>query len=174
MIAELTAAMTALKETAGLVRVISDAKNDAEIKSATFELQGKLLTLQSDCFALGNAMRLKDDEIVELKYQIERFDSFKEDSKEYSLTQSAAGSFVYSMTYDPGHGAITLNACPDCFRKAKLSLLQPSPSTHSSGGFFVHYCPSCKSDFKMDRVPPMRNPEIAHRVRASRGRGRGF
>jgi len=56
VIAELSAAMAALKETAGLVKVISSAKTDAEIKAATFELQSKLITLQSDCFTLGDVV----------------------------------------------------------------------------------------------------------------------
>ncbi|MEP8906348.1 hypothetical protein [Enterobacter roggenkampii] len=165
VIAELAAAMSAIKETTGLIKVINDAKTDAEIKAATFELQAKLLTLQSDCFSLGEAIQLKDDKIHELKSQISAFDSFKEDSKDYFLTQTAAGSFVYSMIFDPGDGAITLHACPACFRQAKLSLLQPSSTTHSSGGFFVHYCPSCKSDFKMDRVPPMPPVQMPRRLK---------
>ncbi|MBS8535755.1 hypothetical protein KER10_25150 [Escherichia coli] len=39
MIAELSAAMAAIKETAGLAKVINDAKTDAEVKAATIELQ---------------------------------------------------------------------------------------------------------------------------------------
>lgn len=77
MIAELSAAMTAIKETAGLVKVINDAKTDAEVKAATIDLQNKLITLQAECFSLGDAIRLRDEEVMHLKAKIAEFEDFK-------------------------------------------------------------------------------------------------
>ncbi|MGL5726827.1 MAG: hypothetical protein ACRCYD_03110, partial [Plesiomonas sp.] len=44
MITELSAAMTAIKETVSLAKVISGAKTDSEVMAAVIELQSKLLT----------------------------------------------------------------------------------------------------------------------------------
>jgi len=96
VIAELSAAMAAIKETAGLAKVINDAKTDAEVKAATIELQSKLITLQAECFSLGDAIRLRDEEVVHLKAKIAEFESFKSQTEGYELDRLDSGAFVYS------------------------------------------------------------------------------
>ncbi len=87
--------MTAIKETAGLAKVINNAKTDAEVKAATIELQNKLITLQAECFTLGDLIRLRDEEAVRLKAKIEEFENFKSESEGYALHQTEGGTLVY-------------------------------------------------------------------------------
>lgn len=96
MIAELSAAMTAIKETAGLAKVINDAKTDAEVKAATIELQNKLITLQAECFSLGDAIRSRDEKVMLLKAKIAEFEDFKSQTEGYVLNKFDSGSLVYS------------------------------------------------------------------------------
>ncbi len=96
MIAELSVAMAAIKETAGLAKVINDAKTDAEVKAATIELQNKLITLQAECFSLGDAIRLRDEEVMHLKAKIAEFEDFCAKVEGYVLEQLDSGAFVYS------------------------------------------------------------------------------
>lgn len=153
MIAEFAAAMTALKETVGLVRVINEAKTDAEIKDATFELQSKLLALQSDCFSLGDAIRLRDEEVAYLKGVIEEFDNFKSESEGYELHRTEGNTLVYSRRVTVGGSEVLIYACPYCYQQRKMSLLQPGVDKGVKGSYWVHYCPSCKSEYKMDKTP---------------------
>lgn len=88
--------MAAIKETAGLVKVINDAKTDAEVKAATIDLQGKLITLQAECFSLGDAIRLRDEEVMHLKAKIAEFEDFQTQIEGYELNKLASGSLVYS------------------------------------------------------------------------------
>ncbi|ANI85241.2 hypothetical protein [Kosakonia oryzae] len=159
MIAELSAAMAAIKETASLVKLISDAKTDAEVKTATIELQSKLLTLQSECFALGDAIRSRDEDVMLLKAKITEFEDFQSESEGYALHQTEAGSLVYSKQLVVGSSQITVNACPNCFKQKKISMLQPGIDKAAKASFWVHFCPSCHAEFKMDKTPAAKNPQ---------------
>ncbi|WP_223802372.1 hypothetical protein [Kluyvera sp. CRP] len=162
MIAELSAALAAIKETASLAKAINDAKTDAEIKAATVELQSKLLSLQSDCFSLGDVIRGKEELVAQLRSKLAEIDDFKQSSVGYVLTKTAAGTMVYSK--NASNEEFVINACPQCFMNNQLSMLQPSPKNHSMGGYFIHYCPSCKSEFKMDEVPPIEPVQMTRRT----------
>ncbi|WP_049294062.1 hypothetical protein [Franconibacter helveticus] len=157
MIAELSAAMAAIKETAGLAKVINDAKTDAEVKAATIELQSKLLTLQAECFSLGDAIRLRDEEVTLLKEKIAEYEDFKIESEGYELYKTEAGSLIYSKQLVVNGTQMTVNACPSCYQKRKISMLQPGVDKASKGFCFVHFCPSCNAEFKMDKVPTQKS-----------------
>lgn len=123
MIAELSAAMTAIKETAGLVKVINDAKTDAEVKAATIDLQNKLITLQAECFSLGDAIRLRDEEVMHLKAKIAEFEDFQTQTEGYELNKLASGSLVYSKKQVVAGSEIIVHLCPNCFSKKVISIL---------------------------------------------------
>ncbi|MGY0151845.1 hypothetical protein ACVQ8M_05010 [Edwardsiella tarda] len=153
MIAELSAAMAAIKETAGLAKVINDAKTDAEVKAATIELQSKLITLQAECFSLGDVVRSREEEIMHLKEKIAEFESFKSESEGYDLRQTEGGSLVYSKQVMVNQEHLLVNACPHCYQQHKIFMLQPGIDKGSKGNYWVYSCPSCKSEFKMDKTP---------------------
>ncbi|HGJ5856176.1 hypothetical protein [Arsenophonus nasoniae] len=48
MLPEIAASMTAVRESLNLLKTINNAKTDAEIRNATFELQRKLHDIQMD------------------------------------------------------------------------------------------------------------------------------
>ncbi|MDM2760624.1 MULTISPECIES: hypothetical protein [Citrobacter] len=152
MIAELSAAMAAIKETAGLAKVINDAKTDAEVKAATIELQSKLITLQAECFSLGDAIRLRDEEAVLLKAKIAEYEDFKSQTEGYVLSKLDSGSLVYSKKQIVGDTEIIVHLCPHCFATKKISILQPlQVSMYAS--FNQSRCPSCKNVFDTDSAP---------------------
>ena len=153
MIAELSTAMAAIKETAGLIKVINDAKTDAEVKAATIELQNKLITLQAECFSLGDVIRLRDEETAHLKAKIAKYEDFKTESAGFELHKTEAGSLVYSKQYDVNQTQMTVNACPSCYQQQKISMLQPGVDKVVKGNYWIHFCPSCKAEYKMDKTP---------------------
>lgn len=164
MIAELSAAMTAIKETAGLAKVINDAKTDAEVKAATIELQSKLITLQAECFTLGDAIRLRDEEAVHLKAKIAEFENFKSESEGYVLHRTEGGTLVYSKQVAVDNAEMVVNACPHCFHQKKISILQPGVDKPVKADYWVHFCPSCNVEFKMDKSPPSTKKPLHERL----------
>ncbi|UOU79960.1 hypothetical protein [Edwardsiella anguillarum] len=154
MIAELSAAMAAIKETAGLAKVINDAKTDAEVKAATIELQNKLITLQAECFSLGDAVRFREEEIMHLKEKIAEFEDFKRQTEGYVLNQLDSGSLVYSKKQTVGDTEITVHLCPNCFAKNVVSILQTTGEAaydeHTKRYYFQSKCHNCDSLFSMN------------------------
>lgn len=161
MIAELTAVMTAIRETANLAKVINDAKTDAEIKNAISELQSRLLMLQHESFTLGDLIRSRDEELSHVKAKLAEAENFTKESEGYVLSKAESGTLMYSKKQAMNGEELIVNACPQCFHHHKISILQPGITTGVKGGFFVHYCPTCKSEFKMNKLPPAKPLRIA-------------
>jgi Zn finger protein HypA/HybF involved in hydrogenase expression len=154
VIAELSAALSALKETAGLVRVINEAKNDAEVKAATFELNNKLLTLQSECFTLGDAIRARDEKVKLLEAKIGEFEDFSSQTDGYVLDKLASGTFVYSKKQVIGGSETTVHLCQRCFTTRVISVLQPIAdpfyNPHNEKYYFQSKCYNCNSTYPMN------------------------
>lgn len=150
MIAELASAMTAIKETAGLAKVFGEAKTDSEVKAATIELQSKLLTLQSECFSLGDAIRLKDEEVMQLKAKIAEFENFRSQVEGYVLNQLESGTFVYSKDEVVNEKYVTVHLCQLCYSKNIKSILHPFP-VGKTFAFHESRCLHCENKYLMDR-----------------------
>ncbi|MFK8257690.1 hypothetical protein ACFL9S_07880 [Erwinia sp. AnSW2-5] len=170
MIAELSAAMTAIKETAGLVKVIHNAKTDTEVKAATIELQNKLITLQAECFNLGDAIRHRDEEAAHFKAKIAKFEDFKSDSKGYVLHRTEGETLVYSKQVVVDDLEMMVHACPHCYQQKKISMLQPGIEKSVKGGYWVYFCPCCNSQFKMDKTPAANATQVRTQRFTSGGR----
>ena len=170
MIAELSAAMAALRETASLAKVINDAKTDAEVKAATIELQNKLITLQAECFSLGDAIRLRDEEVVHLKAKIAEFEDFCSKVEGYFLEQLESGAFVYSRNEIVSGKEITVHLCPLCYSKNIKSILHPFPVGKSSI-FHKSRCLNCENKFLMDKNPSYESPKSLGEIGRELNRG---
>lgn len=148
MIAELSAAMAAIKETAGLAKVINDAKTDAEVKVATIELQSKLITLQAECFSLGDVIRLRDEEAVFLKAKIAEYEDFKSQTEGYVLNHFPPGTFVYSKEETVNGEGVTVNLCQKCYSENIKSILHKLPVVREER-FYKYRCLNCSNEFPM-------------------------
>lgn len=156
MIAEFSAAMAAIKETATLARVVSDAKTEAEITAAVGEMVSKLTSVQRECITLVELVRTYQEETVALKAIIADFEDFKAKSEGYVLNELPSGTIVYTKKHVVNTGEILVNICPSCFLEKKVSVLQPCAS---SGGFYQIFCPSCSTTYRSEKMPP-RQPRV--------------
>ncbi|WP_255573079.1 hypothetical protein [Enterobacter cloacae complex sp. GF14B] len=154
MIAELSAAMAAIKETAGLAKVINDAKTDAEVKAATIELQNRLITLQAECFSLGDVIRQREEEAMLLKAKIAEYEDFQSQTEGYVFNQLESGTFVYSKEQIVGEKKVTVHLCPQCFTKRIVSILQPTGepyyNAHARCYFHQSICHNCNASYSMN------------------------
>lgn len=152
MIAEISASLSVIKESLGLLKVISDAKTDTEIQNATNELREKLRSLQMENMALSNLIHSQLAEISSLKSELQKIKSFESEASEYQPYKFTSGTVVYSRAIETDKGAWSLYACPHCFAEQKISILQPSNGDHT----FNHvFCPSCKNDYRENKRPPV-------------------
>ncbi|EFH3304669.1 hypothetical protein [Escherichia coli] len=153
---DISATYTAIKETLNLLKVVNDAKSEFEKRNATAEIQSKLLTLQGECFALGEMVRSHEAEVVALKAKIAEFEDFKTQTEGYVLNQLESGSLVYTKNLVVGDAEVTVHLCPNCHSKRKISILQPTGDVSyqvAAGSYFHQYrCHACDSLLLMNRV----------------------
>lgn len=154
MIAEFTAAMSAIKETASLAKVISDAKTEAEVNAAVSDMVSKLTSVQRECMSLIELVRFYQEEAVSLKAKIAEFEDFKTHTEGYALNKLDSGSLVYSKKEAVGDAEVVVHLCPHCFIKKQVSILQPRV-VGIYDGFQKSHCPSCKNVFDTDKSPPI-------------------
>lgn len=157
---DISATYTAIKETLSLLKVVNDAKSEFEKRDATSEIQSKLLTLQGECFALGEMVRSHEAEVVALKAKIAEFEDFKTQTEGYALNQLESGSLVYTKHTIVNGNEIAVHLCPNCFASKKISILQGIP-TGQYVLFHRSRCLCCVNEFFMDKNADYVKPKSA-------------
>ncbi|MCH6700055.1 hypothetical protein BED06_18120, partial [Escherichia coli] len=132
MIAELTAAMTAIRETAQIAKLMNEAKTQAEVNAAIGELNSKLASIQRECVSLVELVGSYQEINASLKAKIAEFENFEAQTEGYILNQLESGTFVYSKEVIVNGGSITMHLCPKCFGQKIVSILQPFPGNDSN------------------------------------------
>lgn len=155
MFVEITAAMSAIKETTALAKVISNAKTQAEINSAVSDMVSKLMSVQRECMSLIELARFYQEEAVTLKAKIAEFEDFKSQTEGYVLNQLDSGTFVYSKNESVNGMQIAVHLCPKCFTQKIVSILQPTGevgyNSNNSCYFEQCKCFHCASLFLMNK-----------------------
>ncbi|ECI2306503.1 hypothetical protein AH865_07885 [Salmonella enterica subsp. enterica serovar Infantis] len=142
MFAEFSAAISALKETAQLVKVFSNAKTEAEVRSAVDALNAKLISTQCEFMSLIELARSYQEETVALKAKIAEYEDFSSEKAGYDLNVLDFGTFVYSKKMVLNGKEVTVHLCPACFANKKISILQPSQVSGYTG-FHQSQCLLC-------------------------------
>lgn len=158
MITEITASLTAIKTSLGLLGAISDAKNESERQKATFELSRQLTDLQLENLRLAQFLSEQNEQINSLNRQLREFDEKKRELERYTEYKTASGQFVYAIRdtlNEESTGAPY--ACPNCYHQRKISILQP---LHTSEGdeFHINKCLLCGNKFRMNKNPEYVEP----------------
>ncbi|EES6318533.1 hypothetical protein EZQ59_004603, partial [Escherichia coli] len=123
MIAELTAAMTAIRETAQIAKLMNEAKTQAEVNAAIGELNSKLASIQHECVSLVELVSTYQEINASLKAKIAEFENFEAQTEGYILNQLESGTFVYSKEVTVNGGSIIMHLCPKCFGQKIVSIL---------------------------------------------------
>ncbi|WP_439069975.1 hypothetical protein ACSJL3_001187 [Serratia nevei] len=160
---DISLGFTAIKETLGLLKTINDAKSDYEIRAATAEVQSKLLTLQSECFSLGDAIRSREEEIMHLKAEVAKFKDFERNTEGYVLNQLESGSLIRTKNEVVNGKEIPVHLCPNCFTRNIISILQPIPVGERSF-FHKSRCPSCEQKLFMDKNSDYKPPKSMREI----------
>lgn len=157
MIAELTAAMTAIRETAQIAKLMNEAKTQAEVNAAIGELNSKLASIQRECVSLVELVGSYQEINASLKAKIAEFENFEAQTEGYILNQLESGTFVYSKEVIVNGGSITMHLCPKCFGQKIVSILQPFPVSEDEP-FHKSRCLHCENKFLMNKNPDYVSP----------------
>ncbi|UMR64388.1 hypothetical protein AOY59_17950 [Escherichia coli] len=157
VIAELTAAMTAIRETAQIAKLMNEAKTQAEVNAAIGELNSKLASIQRECVSLFELVGSYQEINASLKAKIAEFENFEAQTEGYILNQLESGTFVYSKEVIVNGGSITMHLCPKCFGQKIVSILQPFPVSEDEL-FHKSRCLHCENKFLMNKNPDYVSP----------------
>ncbi|QGX91227.1 hypothetical protein EFZ10_06055 [Tatumella sp. TA1] len=157
MIAELSAALTAIKEAIGLSKLIKEAKTESQVIAATSDLNLKLCSLQEYCFTLSDMVRLREENILELEEKIAHIEDFKRQADGYVFEQLESGTFVYARKQVMGDRETTVYLCAKCFSRHVISVLQPTGKYSYDDNSGIRYvqsqCLHCSATYMMNKSP---------------------
>jgi hypothetical protein len=132
MISEGLASLNAAKNIAeGLITL----RDTAKFQAAVFDLQGKILSAQSDHFALLEHVR-------ELETKMAKLEAWEAEKKRYALTEVSPSHFAYVLKTQAGEPEPPHRICASCFQKGDKSILQYA---FTSSGKKHYACHTCKA-----------------------------
>ncbi|EMY0058027.1 hypothetical protein AAIB98_004223 [Providencia rettgeri] len=158
MLPEITASITAVRESLNLLKAINDAKTESEIRNATFELQRKLQDIQMDNLQLIDLVYSYKTQVDELTQRIDEKIAFKGKVEGYSPHTLKSGTFTYINDPAVNEGNDPHYLCANCYQQEIVSILQPCgiESRH-----FQSYCPHCNNKYLMERTKPIDPKAVA-------------
>jgi ATPase subunit of ABC transporter with duplicated ATPase domains len=124
MIAELNAVLTTAKATIGLLKTLQDVNKDEAVRSAVFDIQSNLLSLQEKLFEANDRFAEQSAEIADLKEKLASFQRWEETRAKYQIVELYEGRYAYKMRNTSGDIEDKLRYCATCFESGKLRLLQ--------------------------------------------------
>lgn len=149
MAAEIFAGIGALKTAFDMAKGLKELDDAAKRNTAVIDLQQTILTAQQAQMDLLN-------EISELKDKLKAVDDKRRDLNRYEMVDVRGdGKIAYRLREDLANGEPPHLACPVCFKKGEVSILQ---FRLQSEGQDWYDCFSCKTGLKFGtRVPTQRN-----------------
>lgn len=148
-------AISTFKTMVDIVQGMKNLNDAAKLNSAVIELQSKILSAQSDQFALIERVRDLEQQIVSAK-------DWEREKQRYHLqaVDSAAQAYVLKPGMENGEPPHWL--CANCFNKGQKSLLsfkgQDTGPNGSRRDTSTYACDNCKMSFT---VSYRRNPSTS-------------
>lgn len=144
--------VAAAKQAYDLLKVIKDSRDQAIISGAIGDLHGKITELQMLNAELSGLYQSEREVAVKLREEKAKIEMFSIQAAEYEIHKTAASSVVYRSNSATNNEIGHYYLCAHCYQNRIISILQPSTDKLVKAGYFVHYCPACKNEFKMDKA----------------------
>jgi hypothetical protein len=123
MLAEITAAWTAIKAASEGIKALLNTVTNAETKKAISGIQDSLLEVQAKLLAA----QAEYQTLTEVKHDLERklveHEKWDAEKARYRLQEVAGGTFVYVLKPENADGEPIHWLCPNCFQRREKSIL---------------------------------------------------
>ena len=141
------------KQALELLKVIRDGRDEGLVREAAGQLSEKITELQMLNVELSGMYQAERQITMELREENKKIEMFALQAASYDLHTTDGGSTVY-RSKKPAEPDVQFHyLCAHCYSGSKVSILQPKPERSQHGGFFIHYCPLCKNEFRMNKIP---------------------
>ena len=151
--AAISGGLASLKAATEIAGGLVNLRDTTKFQAAVVELQSKILTAQSNQFALLERVKEPEARLAELQ-------TWDEQKKRYQLKDFGGNTFAYELKPDAAHGEPGHRICPACYERGQRSILQFDFRT--SVGQDRYICQGCKTQFEFgvrqrsERLSPMR------------------
>ncbi len=123
MIAEMSAVLGTLKTSVELLKTLNNVSKDEKVRSAVFDLQSQLLSLQEKMFEANARYEEQAEKIQALKKELDNKNKWHKEAKKYEIYHPAQGMTVYKLKAEHNTLLGEIWACPNCFNDQKISFL---------------------------------------------------
>ena len=142
-------------DTSGMIKnslsALAEFRNLAKSGKLPAEAGETILTLSTQLSEAQVKLAHLESEIVRLQRHQEAHDEIKQRKRNYKLSKTAMGEFIYQLKEDAGTGEMPHAVCPDCFERDLIRVLQPRE-------YFLH-CVSCQNDYQTRKLPTAVQPD---------------
>jgi hypothetical protein len=132
MVGEAIAGLSALKTAFDIAKGMKDLSDATKVNAAVIDLQQMILTAQMSQGELIEKARKLEAEVTALKRE-------RDELHRYQLVQ-VGDRLVYQLKKESARGEPIHYACPVCFKKGHISILQFSHSDGPSTWYECHAC----------------------------------
>jgi hypothetical protein len=144
-IGAISGGLASLKAAKDIAESLINLRDTAKFQSAIVELQGKILSAQSDQFSLLERVR-------ELEAELTQLQPWEAEKKRYKLTDYGSGTFAYELKAEAAEGEPIHRLCAACYQKGQKSILQFQFITSNSRERYD--CPNCETAFELGTPRP--------------------
>ncbi|MDN0088375.1 hypothetical protein QVN42_13475 [Yersinia nurmii] len=157
--------LTAAKQAFDLLKIIKESRDELVIRKAAGDLSEKITELQMLNAELSGLYQAERYITGQLREENNKIEMFIVQADSYELHKTEGGSVVYRPKSSPDDVIEPHYLCAHCFGDHQISILQPSIQTVKSNNFFVHQCPRCQNEYRMNKVPPLPDVHIPHSMK---------
>jgi len=144
MLAQITAALGAIKSGSDIARDMAGAQTLDETRGMAPQLYGAMAEIQHRLAAMQLAYAALLEERDALVREVDEFRQLRMERERYVLHQLPQGGLVYRFKASRESGAVPHDLCVHCYEGGLKSILQPN------GSHLV--CPTCKTKLRAKGV----------------------
>lgn len=149
-LAELGMALSGFKAAREMLTAVANGKMEIATMDRVLEAIRKLAEAQDTLYELREELLSKQEEVAELRSQIDARRQWEQDAARYHLKATDGGATVWASD-DP----LPHYACPACYTKQRISILQDRRTYEGS-----YVCPDadCKASYLIKKPVPTPTP----------------
>jgi hypothetical protein len=134
VVTETIAGLSAVKTAFDMAKALQGIHDAAARDRAVIDLQKEILSAQSAQFELMERVRNLEANLATLEAQ-------RSQLRRYQLKDFGGNTFAYELKESEANGEPAHRACPTCYQKGNISVLQFS---HNESGQDWYECPACE------------------------------
>lgn len=147
MIEQIALALGVTRNSLDLLKTLNNVTTDEKVRSAVFEIQDQLLSLQQKMFEANAQYEQQGERIKDLQKELDSKNKWEEESAKYQIHHPIDGMTVYKLKDEHNTTGGEIWACPTCFGNQKISFLN-----RPKKGYLNFVCHPCGFEIQPERA----------------------